>query len=827
MTNKQYFQIVCRDTRLVAGGSLIIIALACYFAPCFIQRDTDDTFDLFLINYILLQMYFLYLWAGGNFKSGRKGRNTFAVYTTLCLISCFALNRSLEIFSGSTDWWAITLGLCCINNIAYAFKDVFPPLVKLLMAFMLGISTCCFLYLTFCLFPLFVIGLVTGFFFGIGWHVFIPLLCLVYTYTLVSKYVWFRKKHRFAFLSGIGFVVLVLVVYTTIWVNAVSTINNAYFVQDNKDLPAWENVARKAPENPVVERLLKVDLVYQTVRKGGLGDMDAFLDMPRRSSFFNADQLHDPLVVIAALISRPLIGEEDAARVLSAMYDSRQETQERLWNGDRLSTIQVQTHADLWPSLHLAYTEKIINVYSNAPDDNTWNNQEAIYTFHLPEGSVVTSLSLWVNGREEKGILTTKEKAAGAYQTIVGREARDPCVVHWQEGNTVKVRVFPVSGHSSRQFKIGITSPLVQQGKQLVYQNIWFEGPDATSAREDVQLNFQEDPVGVELPGFFNRKKNTFSGTGPYEAAWQVSFTDPGVRSNLFSFNGKSFFVAPYRKELGAATIQTIYLDVNQSWSIDEFRAIRQLRYPLMIFADNEWVPATEELFLRMQKDRYSLCPVYKVADRSSALVITKGNVMSPNLEDLTGSRFYEAVKKSMDTSGQLLLLNLGGELSPYLRTLKEYRLFRYAQADVKELSQWLSLKQFPQDLDNDHRVVIAPAGITINMEENAGVSNAPDHLMRLFAYNHIMQKMGGQQIKDDSVIAAAKEAYIVTPASSLIVLETQADYDRFNIKDDLNSLKNAAAKGKGAVPEPHEWALIILGLVCVVWFKKKRAVAI
>jgi XrtN system VIT domain protein len=180
-----------------------------------------------------------------------------------------------------------------------------------------------------------------------------------------------------------------------------------------------------------------------------------------------------------------------------------------------------------------------------------------------------------------------------------------------------------------------------------------------------------------------------------------------------------------------------------------------------------------------------------------------------------------------MDTSGKLLLLNLGGELSPYLRTLKEYRYFRYAEADIKELSQWMSLQQFPQDLDNDHRVVIEPAGITINMVENAGVSNAPDHLMRLFAYNHIMQKMGWQKITDDDVMATAKEAYIVTPASSLIVLETQQDYDRFNIQDDVNSLKNASVKGKGAVPEPHEWALIIIGLVCIVWFKKKRAVAI
>jgi len=509
------------------------------------------------------------------------------------------------------------------------------------------------------------------------------------------------------------------------------------------------------------------------------------------------------------------------------MYDSRQETQERLWSGDKLSTIQVRTNANIWPSLHMAYTEKTINVFNTEVSRNSWNNQEAIYTFHLPEGGVVTSLSLWINGREEKGILTTKEKAAEAYEKIVGHEYRDPSVVHWQEGNTVTVRVFPVEGQSGRQVKIGITAPLLQQGKRLVYQNIWFQGPDAGSAREDVNINFQEAPVGVELPGMFSRTKNTFSSVGPYAADWQLSVTDPGIRSNRFSANGKSFYVAPYKKELGDADIKTIYLDINQSWTEEEFKEILNLHYPVKVYIDNQWHTATDENFERLVKDRYSLFPVYKVPDRASALVITKGNVMSPNLGDLAGSVFSSAIKESLKIPGKMQLLNLGGELSPYLRTLKEYRFFRYAEGDVKELAQWLSQHQFPGDIENDNRVVIAPAGVTINMDDQMGVSNAPDHLMRLFAYNHIMQKMGPQKMADSEIIATAKESYIVTPASSLIVLETQADYDRFDIHDDANSLKNASLKGKGAVPEPHEWALIIIGLVCIVWFKKKRAVAI
>lgn len=826
MTNKQYLRLVFRDDRLWVGLVLIIIALGLYFGPYMAKDRPDNYFGLFLVNYILLQLYFIYLWGSGNLKRGRRGRNTFAVYLTLCLISCFMLNKDFEIFSISTDWWALLLGICCVNNIAYAFRQLFSPLVRGIMAFVLGISTCCFIYLTLCLLPLCFIGGIGGLLFGIGWHVFIPLLFVIYTYVLVAKYVWFRKKDRYAYLSGIGFVVVVIGVYIAVWSNAVKTLNLAYLLPDNKDLPAWENAARKTPKNPVVERVLKAGLVYQTVREGDFGD--SFLNMPRQRSFFDADQLHDPLVLIAAMINPSYVPEADAAKILAAMYDSRQETQKRLWSGEKLSTIQVRTHADIWPSLHMAYTEKTINVLSSVPSEESWNDQEAIYTFHLPEGGVVTSLSLWINGKEEKGILTTKEKATEAYERIVGAAVpRDPSVVHWQEGNTVTVRVFPVQGHSGRQFKIGITAPLLKQGKRLVYQNIWFQGPDASGAREDVTLNFQDNPMGVELPGLFTKKENTFSKVGPYDADWQISCMDPGIRENLFNANGKSFFVMPYNKDMGPMTVKTLYLDINQSWTAAEFKAMQHMRLPMRVFAENEWRPATEEWFEILQKDRYSLLPVYKIPDRATALVITKGNVMSPNLNDLSESIFYTELQTSFKTPGKLLLYNLGGELSPYLRTLKEYRLFRYGEGNVDELGRLLSLGSFPVDVENDKRVTIESAGITISMQDDKGVSNAPDHLMRLFAYNHIMQKMGPQRMSDSEVIAAAKASYIVTPASSLIVLETQKDYDRFNIHDDLNSLKNASVHGKGAVPEPHEWALIIIGLGCLLWFRKKRAVAI
>lgn len=832
MTKKQFLHSIFSDAAVNLGFVLIAFVLIIFNVMS--DRSAYDQTNVLLCVYAVSVLYFFFLWATKHLKRGRSGRNTFALYLIICLISCFTLNREVELFKTSTTWWTVVLTICCINYVAYIFKELLPKPVKVLMAFILGVSLCCFLYLTIYLIPAAAIGVIASFFFGLSLHVFVPLVFVIYTFTLVRKYVWYKLSYRYAYLSGIGAVVLLLIVYSITWKMSVNTINDAYLSDNNPNLPRWDAVARRTPQTPVTERILKCGLVYQTA-ENVLGQMDGLLWMPRRRRL-SQDEQHDPLVMVASLTGKCYVDEDDAVNVLNVLYNTRQASQDRLWDGDGLSTVQVRTNVRIWPSLHMAYTEKTLNVLNAKNAEHTWRSDEAIYTFHLPEGGVVSSLSLWINDKEEKGILTTKEKADSAYKNIVGVQRRDPSVVHWQEGNTVTVRVFPVEPGKMRQFKIGITAPLLQKDKHLVYTNIWFEGPASFGAREEVKVDFDEAPRGLEMPGMFSQSGNALTGSGAYRNGWEVAMIDPGVRSNLFAANGKMFFVQPYKKELRSADIRDIYLDVNQTWSMDDLKTVRAVAKDrkIWVFANDKMQLVTDQLFEQLQQDRYSLFPVYAVPSRETALLITKGNVASPNLTDLKESAFPAKIKEAVKTPGTMMLYNLGGTLSPYLRTLKECRFFRYDEGALNELGQLLSSRQYAVNIESEHKVVVEQAGITINMEEGAGKSNAPDHLQRLFAYNHIMQVMGPDLLtrhnEDDELVQTAKEAYVVTPISSLIVLETQADYDKFDIHDNQNSLKNASMHGSGAVPEPHEWALILIGLGCIIymrWFKKKSVVAI
>jgi XrtN system VIT domain protein len=128
---------------------------------------------------------------------------------------------------------------------------------------------------------------------------------------------------------------------------------------------------------------------------------------------------------------------------------------------------------------------------------------------------------------------------------------------------------------------------------------------------------------------------------------------------------------------------------------------------------------------------------------------------------------------------------------------------------------------------ENENVVTVHNAGINIVREKGTKSNSAPDHLMRLFSYNDILRAINKGYLTEnylnDTLLAKAQQAYIVSPVSSLVVLETKADYERFDIKDNSNSLKNASMKSAGAVPEPHEWLLIILvvSVMSCLIFKK------
>jgi XrtN system VIT domain protein len=813
-----------KDGYYLAGLGCILGSLFIFISPSLFSSSRGEISTLFSLNYAITAGYFFTLVFSKSRRNPAMKLNYRLLLLVLFLISAYTLNREITVFNESVNWLSILLVLSCSNYVLLPIFNQLPSWGKHISSGILGISFVLFTYLAIYLLPIYPFGIFGLPLLGVSLHVFVPVLLAVNTIYLIRRFSFDQKNIWYSFLAGILLPLILATVFVIRWNNLKNELNQVYKKGEDKELPAWIKAVQQTPQNDLAEKLLKAGLVYS------IPNMDGNFFWNTSNLSFGEKKKHDPLVMISAFFAGTTnLDQADRIRLLKTAFKGRHEAEERLWSGIDLVTSNVTTAVRIWPVCNIAYTEKTVTVDHTISDSWQTRNQEAIYTFYLPEGGVVTSLSLWINGNEEKAILTTREKADSAYKTIVGVERRDPSVVHWQEGNMVSVRVFPVLPGETRMFKIGITAPLARRQGELQYENIYFDGPDKSKAKETIQVDFDQPVESFNQPFFVSKSDRSYNHKGNYTPYWNLSLPDKGLSGCTYSFDNKTYSLKPYHKKLVPVAIDAIYLDVNEKWKKAEYDELLEKNDKRKVYVyDDELTMVNEgnaeKLFEQLQKKKFTLFPVYKIDNPSTSLLITKGGRFSCNLDDLDETVFMSETKKFLSGQQKIKVFNLDSDLSPYLKSLKEFRVFQYDRGDMDVLKHILEKNVFAEDTEDDAHVIIHKSDMVIEKNDGATPSSGPDHIMRLFAYNHIMQKLGAGLITnrpvEDELVTEARVANVVSPLSSLVVLETEKDYERFDINDIDNSLKNASLKSKGAVPEPHEWVLIILGAIMILYVR-------
>lgn len=817
------------DSLTISGYLLLAVSAVLYaieettVVTAGIRTDSLDL-KIFFLHYLIAFSYGVTLLFSRSYAKltlawSRESIHKTIIAQNLFLISAYALNRELPVFAESTTWLSIHLVITSIVMLTYPYLEVVPKYLRYLHHILLGSSLVLFLYMTVYVANFYLLGMVGIIFFGIGAHAFVPAFFLV---TLIRLTVITHKEKKIGtgwIYLGAAIILCVSMIFIGEWKSRTREINriaNQSVIYSDTDLPTWIKVAKTMKNDWFTRLIIKSDLGYSVSYLHHWRSFDFDRDWDER-------MLHDPLVFLASGEITSLTSE-DRKNILKVFDDGRHKAQDRLWSGADLTTAYIVTDVDIYPALRLAYSEQYINVRNSSKWDT--NQQEAIYTFQLPEGSVVTSLSLWINGIEEKAILTSKQKATEAYTTIVGRERRDPSVVQWQEGNTVSVRVFPCTPNEERKFKIGVTSPLSVVDGKVIYTNVLFKGPSSVDAQQTSRIRIMGGAKNIDLPGDFKMNvKREYVREGNYDPDLRIEMDSKPVQQNQFSFDGYTYSMSNLKHTTENASFDEIYLDINNSWNPVDLYDLKPVLEGRKVYAyvNDEFVRITKEnlhdIVDELDNMNFSLFPFHRLKNTGKALVITKGNDLSPQLLDFKQSKFSEGMAKHLGSGKKAYVFDLENETAPYIRSLRELRAFKYSHGNIKELITILNERKFPIAEESDAKVVLHDSDMAIERTPttNSQKGNAPDHLARLFAYNDIMRKVGTDFFKDnfvnDDLVKEATSAYVVSPVSSLIVLETQKDYDRFGIEDMNNSLHNATKNSSGAVPEPHEWALILIFL--------------
>ncbi len=821
--------ILNEDKTWLTGLIFLLLSLLIFSTPLFLHLEENGG-GLFICNYGIAIVYLIMLIASNRLRRGENGLAPLFVLLLISLVSCYSLNRNINVFDDSVTWWSALLIISGLNYLTIPFHHYFSRPLQYIVFLIAGISLIAFLYLAISLMPWYLVSGVASLAAGISLHTFVPLLFIIYTGVFVTRAAREHRPVLLAFFTGIAIAVMVILQFTIRWSAEVARVDyDLYTTPRDAKLPAWVGVAQDCPPSTFNEHFLKTGLVYKTA-----GPWNIFSwQTPHHG--LDEKQKHDPLIVIATFFAgTSSLEDDDRVKILECLYDSRHQAQQRLWRDDDLSTANVNTTVELWPQQHLSYTEEDVIVKSTSLRTNWRQEQEALYTFHLPEGATVSSLSLWIKGREEKALLSSRHKADSAYKQIVGAEHRDPSVVHWQEGDRVVVRIFPVLPQETRHFRIGITAPLEKKANRLLYHSIWFDGPSPGSAIASVHIQPMQPLVHADPSP---------TQEGAYQPDWSLGFDDPGIDDTRFQFNGTKYSTEAYIPEFDPTPIQQVYLDLNNAWTHEEFTNLLPKLAGKKVWAwqpDQGLVRITEKnsetIFRSAEKLQFGLFPLTAITQKEGSLLISKSTPVSPALSDLNNTDFSKNIPQWLANPAKLCLFNIGDELSPYLKTLKECGAFRFEKGDWNTLQKQLDQQRFIHAVDEPDQVLVDPAGLLIRSglsKSDTDATQGPDHLLRLFAYCRIQQQLDGRLPGDytsedpatvDSLVNTAEIANIVSPVSSLVVLESEADYKRFDITQSQNSLQNASLHSKGAVPEPAEWMILLLVIALILYIRYRSS---
>lgn len=635
------------------------------------------------------------------------------------------------------------------------------------------------------------------------------------------------------------------------WNHAEQILSKPETIQGNnridQDLPTWVQKASRLRVNHVTEMVLQPD------RGSQLG-------------LFAAQAQFDPLAYFASQGFASLfrarterISGEDAGRMLHLLFGKSHAHLDRLWRGNSLITTDIDSHVQIHPELRVSYTETTLSVYNENSSSGRpligfgsafASPEEAIYTITVPEGSICTKLSLWIDGEERPARLTFKSKARNAYQTIVGRERRDPSYVEWLDGNRLRLKVFPVDPENYRMVRIGIVSPLKSENGKLVYERIRFEGPVSDYADQKVNVDlFTKAQIELDSSGISLKEKTVsdsqfrqWTGNTGYKG-WSFSFPSTEA-SGTISAAGMTYNVLPEKKEVVPFQPDTIVVALNSALSRSEWKeAVRKIYsfgIPVTILT-NEWFRTNDaEKAIRYLDEceipSFNLFPIHleelltpKVGGKNP-LWVTAGETQSIPLGELRGSERFEGIQSAMAKQNQpLKIAFLNGKHSEYAASLIDLNQAVSVAENENELHNILKNKSFSLPVDDENRIALPYSKLTLEHTNKVPYSRpGSDLLIRLSIQRKIMKQLGkrffDRDLENGDLVDLAKDAMVVSPVSTLIVLETEHDYKRFGINANSSALGQSKLEAPGTVPEPEEWLLLVcIVFGAVVYWKTRR----
>ena len=487
---------------------------------------------------------------------------------------------------------------------------------------------------------------------------------------------------------------------------------------------------------------------------------------------------------------------------------------------------------------------------------------EARMTIALPPGAVVSRVTLWVNGVEEEAAFAGRGQVRAAYERVV-RRSQDPFLVTTNGADRILAQAFPVLPNGGvMKFKLGITAPLELEGDggkarlvlpAIVDRNfaigdatrhaIWIESkrplasdragltvatPETGLSRitgdiGDAGLAVARAVVTVAREPGARRSVAINPETG--SAVQEILVTATPPPGALMLVVDGSAGTGPHVKPiLAALDVLPLGRPVGLAIAGDRTTLIRPAPWSPDLKARFATALATESYVGGVDNTHALIAAMLALAGDPDARVIW---LHGPQPVRFAGTRArFDQARERLRTFPALSLYALtpGPNMlladAPWTGGARDIPATGVITADLTRALRRLSgaepvpvvrrtLVEQPAQSQEPHMPAVVPP-----------TAPGSSHLVRLAALEQVHALIrDGRPSAHKAAVELASLHRLVTPVSGAVVLETRQQYADAGLVQGMKGEKGAVP----TVPEPHEWALLLLAALGLGWMLRHR----
>jgi hypothetical protein len=454
----------------------------------------------------------------------------------------------------------------------------------------------------------------------------------------------------------------------------------------------------------------------------------------------------------------------------------------------------------------------------------------------LPPGAVVSRLTLWVDGEEREAAFAARGQVTAAYQAVVSRR-RDPVLVTTAGTDRISVQMFPVPPNGEMKARIGMTVPLqLDHLRQGTLPLPYFHERNfqlAESFRHAVWLE-------AKSPLAAGSRRAQLTPGGAYSL--QVELTDGALTEpgSLITVSRDPSTTAWARDPVATGNVINQVIELVPTVVPDRLTVVIDSSASMAAFAQPiaealSRLPPGVELFVRFA-DEMTDALIAPTTPQDAAASIRGHEFIGG--EDNTAAlaqaldkiqpahngvlvwihgpqpvvlQTTEAIEQRLERSGQTRWYDV--QVTPGPNRIAE-RLDGVANLRTLSLSGLHAL--FTRWRTGGNDILIHRSQISGARTEGAAAEQTSDHLARLWAHDEVNRRLYLEHAPRPSIIELAHDYQLVTPVTGAVVLETQQQYDAAG----LTPVPEGTVP---SIPEPEEWALMIVAALVLLYAWKAR----